>query len=517
MTDTATLTPLMLEVLDYVRDRYESISLPYEAIERFEQRYVKACNIWRKDFLWFEEENIRSDAAPVIAENLIRVVASVRDDLLNNELTDTHPEVQGRIRAEEAGARITVSILRSFADLGYDLTAERNDAIPTPLDSKVLAQITAQAIARVGNALSRRGEFVYTSDRSSIIHQPMNETARTLEPLAVVIAPLDTRGEQRYFPPEEIGEIHQKLLSIGSNVVAAFAIVMSCAIVLYRTFLSLVDFMKRLGLNPRSVEERKEYRRILWHSIQIFSQTSVVGNVTGRYKDVNGDPIKYIGNSPVIVVTGTYDEQNKKCNLLTLRENDEAPAMVGFTAGDFFYRHRSNRKMLTSIGDLQRLKNITPGKPSGQWAQTLTLSLNQYWRENASDCEFRYVGEGERRHVTVAFKKKTTRRELFERYLPDPNPFEILEGNDPSRARKYWEGAAQELLENKIAVFIGKASPLKRYGWGDTWLNDTIEPRPHHENRSVMDDLQKIRSGAKKFNQNKGRRRRKKEELSESS
>ena len=196
--------------------------------------------------------------------------------------------VDDATQSEELEGDAIRSAYRNFARVFWAWYGSA-EIIPTALDSQVLAQMTAQAIARVGNALSKKGEFVYTPDRSSIIHQPMNENTRTLEPLAVVIAPLDTKGEQRYFPPETIGEIHRKLLSIGSNLPAAFAIVMSCAIEFDRTFLDLDDFMKRLGLKPRSTKERKEYRLILWHSLQIVSQTSVVGPVTGSYKLESGN------------------------------------------------------------------------------------------------------------------------------------------------------------------------------------------------------------------------------------
>lgn len=352
---------------------------------------------------------------------------------------------------------------------------------------------------RLREAASKREEYEYNRDGTALVHQ----TAK--KELAVVIAPLVVTSEDmRIFPPATIEELKEKLLSIGTSFPAACEVAMELAVANDSTDLDLDHFITRLGLDPDGTEERVKYRRILWEALKLLAQTSLVGTISGRYRDKRGNPLTYLEQAPVLVITRTvYDEHDKSTDGTV--EKTKTPLRVIFGAGGFFAQNRGNQKVLSSFGDTRQLAAIAPGKPSGQWAQTLILALNQHWREHAAYCEITHVGEDS--HETVIIEK-TTRRKLFELVRPEPNPFKTLYGNTPGRAREYWDAAIQRLREEKIALIVGvSTTTLPPRGWQIPWLDEPIDIRPHPENRTAIENLKEIASGSKSWNKKKGRRK----------
>jgi hypothetical protein len=269
------------------------------------------------------------------------------------------------------------------------------------------------------------------------------------------------------------------------------------------TDLDLDHFIAAVGLEPESTEERSRHRRMLWESLQLLAQTSITGTITGRYRDKRGRPLTYVEKSPVIVLRKMVYAEGDKNPDGTVHK-DKTPLRVMFSAGGFFAENRGDKKVLSSISDTRQLAGITPGKPSGQWAQSLTMALNQHWRENAAYCEVARVGEDSHETVRVA---KTTRRELFLIVRPDPNPFEILDGKNPKRARELWDSAIQTLRDEKIALLVGTLKTLSRQGWQGIWLDEPLDIRPHPENVITLENLKEIASGAATWRKKKGRRK----------
>jgi hypothetical protein len=98
-----------------------------------------------------------------------------------------------------------------------------------------------------------------------------------------------------------------------------------------------------------------------------FASTSVIGARPGRFRDPHtrerldltcGEPLFGIVAAPRFHVT--------------------------LRAGEWLARWRGNRQVLTDFGDVLPIAAIASGKPSGAWAQSVGLALQQRWRERAA-------------------------------------------------------------------------------------------------------------------------------------
>jgi hypothetical protein len=359
-----------------------------------------------------------------------------------------------------------------------------------------LPKQTFRPFARVSQAFASLETFMRSDDRNSLIQQPFDEKRRRKDPLKVIVSPMEN---PQYFPPVTIDELERMLLGIGANLPFTFEYTISLAIENDRVDLDLNEFIRALGLDPRSAKEREKHRRVLWECLQIFSQSSIIGRISGNYHDANGNPITQFDKSTMIVITGTSYANEKQL------DKSETPTRVRFTAGDFLYRNRANRKLLAWYGDLRQLAKISAGRPAGQWARSIGLALKQHWREHLTEAQIHRVGEDS--HETVKLPT-ITRRELFSRIRPDPNPFEILESSNPQRAREYFDAAVGILQTGEIAQLIGTPKPLDRKGWQETWLNEPLDLRPHRRNALAIEDAKIVADAAKERRKRLGRRKR---------
>jgi hypothetical protein len=368
---------------------------------------------------------------------------------------------------------------------------------------KETAQQTCEGLKRLRQAVSEREKFKPNEIGTALVHQPPNTAlAVVLEPFAASAWPIKDFSVSL---PDGLSDLRDKFITIGANYPTAVNIAMALVVENETMDLDLDHFIGAVGLEPESTEERIKHRRMLWEALQLLAQTSVTGTITGRYRDKRGRPLTYVEKAPVIVIKKTVFAEGDKNHDGTVHK-DKTPLRVMFSAGGFFAEHRGDKKVLSSISDTRQLSGITPGKPSGQWAQSLTMALNQHWRENAARCEIMRVGEDS--HETVKIKK-ITRRELFSILRPEPNPIEILDGKDPKRARQYWDAAIEILREKKIAVLVGTSTAkLPRFGWREPWLDESLDIRPHPENRPTIENLREIAYGAATWRKKKGRRKR---------
>lgn len=159
--------------------------------------------------------------------------------------------------------------------------------------------------------------------------------------------------------------------------------------------------------------------------------------------------------------------------------------------------------MLADFGELRALAKIPCGKVAGAWARSIGLALYQFWREQAHKSTFKIVGNQQYKTVQV---KLVTRREFFDRTLPDPSPYAVLSGDNPACARKYWDDAIEMLRAQKI---ISKAESSKqegpRKGWATVWLDEEIDLRPHPENVAALTQIEAIADGARTLKRKRGR------------
>ena len=391
---------------------------------------------------------------------------------------------------------------RTFARLFHpwaisdDRAAEEITTSPNLL-SFALPKQTFHPLHRIEQAYSDIAGFEPTRDGRGLVHR-VETKERKKDPIEVILAPLE---DPRWFPPATVDDLQNKLLTIGTSASFTFAVAISLAVEHEFVDLELDDFIKLLGLDPRSVEQRNEQRRLLWESLKLFAQTSAVGELHGTYRDTNGNPIKRIEESPIIAITGKQYPAEMRL------DRSETPIAVSFVPGNFLRRNRSNRKLLASLGDLRVLAAIPSGKAAGRWARTIGLALLQYWREGAAGAEIKRVGEDS--HPTFR-PELITRRRLFERMRPDPDPFELLKSSNPARAREYWDDAIELLRQQKSVQLVAKAKPNRpRKGWQDAWLDEALDLRPHRENVVAIAGVTSVSDGAKAWRKKRGTRRKK--------
>ena len=379
--------------------------------------------------------------------------------------------------------------LEAFSSLLLRLDPIDNDKSRTTpgLLARPRPKQTYHALHRVEQAYADHKNLKTTRDGDALVHSVTNRDGHP-DPIEVLFAPINSRffnhDTPRFFPPPTLPDLLQKLNRIGSSGAFTFAVVISLAVAEDRPQINLNDLIKELGLDPRSLKERDEYRALLWECFQVFAQTLVVGKVQGNYRDKKGARIELIEQSPVIAITGKQHPHEMRL------DGSETPVAVEYTLGSFFYRHRDNRQLLAYIGDLRQLAKIPRGKAAGQWACSIGLALFQHWRESATR------------------EKALTRRELFQKVLPHPNPSDILGSTHPNRARLLFNNAVQMLVDAGVVAKpplqkSGAKAVSPRKGWQSAWLDEPIDLRPHSAGNAItVGELREIADA------NKARRRR---------
>ena len=262
---------------------------------------------------------------------------------------------------------------------------------------------------------------------------------------------------------------------------------------------SLDEFIREIGWEPRSSAQRQEMQRRIWLWLTYFDGMKVIGRRPGRYRDPHsGRELDLTSVDALLRITGT------RMPTTAALDGAEVPVEVTLTAGPWLDQYRGNRQVLSDFGNIRHLASIPAGKPSGAWAQSVGLALYQRWRERATRTEVAYVGEDN--HPTVR-GQHFTRRDLLGLFRCDPYVEDVLDSDHPGRARQYWDDAIQEL---KIVGMIGyykEAEPLKkgRKGWQEAWLDQPLDIRPAREEARAIEEIsrtavKKRRTGTRKRN-----------------
>ena len=150
---------------------------------------------------------------------------------------------------------------------------------------------------------------------------------------------------------------------------------------------TLDELIAAIGWTPQSIEDRKALRRTIWRWLLLIEQLVVIGQRRGKYADRETRRVLDLTSHDVLirvmgqmVPDGIYDPS-------------EPPLEVTFAAGPWVEQWRGRRDILTYFGEVRRLASIPSGKPSGAWAQSIGLALQQIWRERAHDAVAALVGE----------------------------------------------------------------------------------------------------------------------------
>lgn len=254
-----------------------------------------------------------------------------------------------------------------------------------------------------------------------------------------------------------------------------------------REGLLLDDLIKAIGWTPRSTEERRLMRGKLWEWLQAFDTMTVWGKRPGKYLDPKTrQAVDLTSEDALIKIVGKR---------FGIGDQSRIPIEVTWVAGPWLERFRGNSSVLQHFGDIQKIAGIASGKPSGSWAQSIGLALNQLWRERATQAVIRPTGEAVTvtapRSVSVEFEP-FTRMELLGLFRSEPWVEDILRSDKPGRAREYWNAAIKKLKgAGVIGSYLERTRVTEsRQGWQDVWLhNQQLDIRPKEEAAKVIAKL----------------------------
>jgi hypothetical protein len=254
------------------------------------------------------------------------------------------------------------------------------------------------------------------------------------------------------------------------------------------------DLIRAVGWSPRSSAERTAMREQIWEWVQAFDAMAVHGRRPGVYVDpVTKKSLDLTSEDALVRVIGKRFEAGRP---------GAPPVEITLVAGPWLDAFRGNSGVLQHFGDIRKIAEIAGGKPSGAWARSIGLALNQLWRERANRAEVLPVesGIGDRlsQRFTAMFPP-FTRLELLNMFRAEPWVEDVLAGDKPGRAREYWDGAIRKLRSaGVIGHYAETPSRLtgRRKGWQETWLHeDRLDIRPKETAVRAIAALGKIGFG----------------------
>ncbi len=259
-----------------------------------------------------------------------------------------------------------------------------------------------------------------------------------------------------------------------------------------RAYLELDYLIRELGWKPHSVAERQEMRVIVYKRLCLLSQLSSHGERVEMYADsITKKREKIYGFGKLIYLLDPYFTEQQ------IKEGDNIPTGITVAAGDKLNEHRGNKKILQDIGNARRLAGLPTGQAQGDWAVSIGLALNYYWREGASRAQINRAGE---ENLPTPMVKKFTRKELLDMFPSVKFPVnDILESDKPKRAQVFFDGAIKLLKKKGVISWVSPPATLPRQGWQRTWLNEEmLDIRPANEAKQNVMDIAKAAQNKRK-------------------
>jgi hypothetical protein len=271
-------------------------------------------------------------------------------------------------------------------------------------------------------------------------------------------------------------DLREELKALDARSVLLFHVLIGLALQEAHVTLELDDLIRAVGWQPHDRQERAEMRRRLFRTLIVIDSITVHGRRTGTYRDpVTKDVLDLtIVGKLVMLSELQFAEQSS--------EQAEPPVIVTLTAGPFLDKFRGNHQVLQHFGNVRKLTELPTGKPSGAWALSIGLALNQLWREGASRVEVANAGDDG--HKTVRYQRPFTRRQLLDMFRSEPLVGDVLRSKNPMRAQQYWSEAISLLKKKNIIGHYKELDKLpdRRSGWQDFWLNhQRLDIRPKGE------------------------------------
>jgi hypothetical protein len=313
-----------------------------------------------------------------------------------------------------------------------------------------LPQQTYQEIAAVGYAVTdapNRKHWTETATGDALIH------SRELANLQVRFAPVTQDTLEAPSAPvlwgllQPAGGVDTYLLAqVGAYLALREA----------QVTIALDDLIRLIGWAPRSAKEREHVRREVWQRLKVIDGLTIHGLRPGTYHDPDtGQPIDLTSRDALFRITGT------RLPAQASFDPEQVPLEVTFVAGPFISAWRGNPQVLTRYGDCMPIAGIPGAQPSGAWARSIGLALNQRWREGAAAAAV--TTPGEENKLCVKWRHYT-RRELLTLFEPSPSAADVLAGRDPGRARTYWSRAIGLLKRAGVISYYKEAgAKLPRY------------------------------------------------------
>lgn len=357
----------------------------------------------------------------------------------------------------------------------------KSERLPQKLSQQTFREARNAAIAIADGPTGRRWEEVQgeTALRHVIDGEPI-QTKLMLGP-----------SLQWWGLPTTYASLREELRRLGPQGVLLYQISIGLTLEKQHATVELDDLIRALGWTPRSRKERFDMRLQVFRWLSIFDSLTLHGKRPEKYKDRMTKEVLDLTTVGKLVMISEAHYAGEQMSL----DGSEPPVMVTLTAGPWLDRFRDNKQVLQHFGNVRKLAELPCGKPSGAWALSVGLALNQLWRERSARAEVLKVGED--KHPTVLFERPFTRYELLNMFRAEPWVEEILRGNTPNRAQTYWKEAIALLKRHGVVGHYREvdAMPLTRKGWQNFWLNQQrLDIRPKAEEMKVVADISRKQS-----------------------
>ena len=228
-------------------------------------------------------------------------------------------------------------------------------------------------------------------------------------------------------------------------------------------FIDLNDVMQKIGWlrDKPDAATRDERRAKIWDFLRFFASARVVGERSMSYRDpTTGEIIP----TRIEAAPWTLDSPERPDG----GDPKAAPVRVRVVISSAWTPLLTSPSLTQFMPLGEVLGAIPSGKPSGDWARTIGLTLSRLWRIKPRE--------------TKARTYCPTRRQLLTVYTPKTQTVEeVLASNDPKRAVDYYCDALRFLVEGGFIAPEGDAAPdvtadsmlepYNRQGWADKWLD----------------------------------------------
>lgn len=194
------------------------------------------------------------------------------------------------------------------------------------------------------------------------------------------------------------------------------------------------------GRRARSQQERLAWRREVWRYLLLGQSLTNPEARPGKFKDPEtGAVIDTIAREALYRVFGEEWPAQRAL------DDSEPPLAVTVGLNPDIDNLVNRDDVLTFFGDVMLLAPIPDGQASSRWARAMGLALNQLFRQRQRAARVKRQGDANLPAVPFTF----TRKEVLVYVAGEVEV--LLAGNDPSRAREYWQGAVDLLLPPKSA------------------------------------------------------------------